>query len=218
MDIKVNQNTIIVFDLDDTLYNEIEFLKSAYWEIAQQMERKNWRSLYAYMISMYKNNKDAFEYLSNRYNISKTILLATYREHQPSISLFPSALQTLKRIKKNGGNIGIITDGRKITQTNKIKALGLFPLVDHVVISEEIGTEKPHQNNYNAMEELFGQGSYYYIADNVKKDFISPNAMGWKTIGLIDNGLNIHSDAYLFQEKKYQPMEYITSFDDLKII
>jgi putative hydrolase of the HAD superfamily len=218
MDIKVDQNTIIVFDLDDTLYNEIEFLKSAYLEIAQQLENENWRFLYAQMISMYRNNMDVFGYISQQYNIPKTDLMSWYREHKPNIALFKGALETIKEIKKNNGKIGLITDGRKITQTNKIEALGLVPYLDCTVISEEIGTEKPHLNNYKFMETTFGKGSYHYIADNLKKDFLTPNALGWNTVGLIDNGLNIHKDAYLYEEIKYQPKTYIISLMDLDII
>lgn len=218
MDIKVDQNTIIVFDLDDTLYNEIEFLKSAYLEIAQQVQNEKWRVLYAQMISMYRNNMDVFGYISEQYNTPKSTLINSYREHQPAITLFNGALETLQLIKKKDGKIGLITDGRKITQTNKIKALGLLPFIDCTVISEEFGTEKPHLNNYKHLEKKFGKGSYHYIADNVKKDFITPNVIGWNTIGLIDNGLNIHKDSYLYKEKKYQPKAYITSFLELNII
>lgn len=217
MDIKVNPKTIIVFDLDDTVYNEIEFLKSAYLEIAQKLEKENWYALYVNMFSLYRNKKDVFEFIYKHYKVAKSTLITEYREHKPNIQLFEGVLEKLQEIKKNHGKIGLITDGRKITQTNKIQALGLSPFLDCTVISQELGTEKPHQNNYKILESTFGKGTYYYIADNLKKDFITPNALGWKTIGLIDNGLNIHSDAYLFQEKKYQPMKYITSFSDLKI-
>ena len=218
MDIKVDQNTVVVFDLDDTLYNEIEYLKSAYLEIAQQLENKNWRALYAQMISMYRNSKDVFGYLSEQYDTSKSTLITSYRKHKPAITLFNGAMETLQLIKNKNGKIGLITDGRKITQTNKIKALGLLPFLDCTVISEEFGTEKPHPNNFKHMEKTFGKGSYHYIADNLKKDFLTPNAIGWNTIGLIDNGLNIHNEAHLFVEKKYQPKAYITSFLELNII
>ncbi|MGY8915085.1 MAG: HAD family hydrolase [Flavobacteriales bacterium] len=218
MDIKVDQNTIIVFDLDDTLYNEIEFLKSAYMNIAQELDKENWQGLYVHMLSLYRNRLDVFDFIEQRYRVPKENLLSAYRDHKPNIKLFNGALETLQRIKKNNGKIGLITDGRKKTQTNKIKALGLQPYLDCTVISEEIGTEKPHLNNYKHMEETFGKGSYHYIADNVKKDFLTPNAIGWNTIGLIDNGLNIHNEAHLYTEKKHQPKGYITSFLELNII
>ena len=217
MDIKVDAKTIIVFDLDDTLYNEIEFLKSAYKEIAQNLEKENWQSLYITMFSLYRNKIDVFAFMQKHYKVAKSTLIKEYREHKPNIKLFEGVLETMQKIKKNKGKIGLITDGRQKTQTNKIEALGLTPFLDCIVISEEIGSEKPHEKNYKLIESKFGKGTYYYIADNFKKDFISPNIMGWETIGIIDNGLNIHNDAYLYQDKKYRPKKIISSFKELII-
>ena len=217
MDITVDNKTIIVFDLDDTLYNEIEFLKSAYREIAQNLEKENWPSLYIKMFSLYRNKIDVFEFIHKHYKVAKSTLITEYREHKPDIKLFEGVLETLQKIKKNKGKIGLITDGRQKTQTNKIEALGLTPFLDCIVISQEIGTEKPHQNNYKILESTFGKGAYYYIGDNLKKDFITPNALGWNTIGIMDNGLNIHNDAYLYQGEKYSPKVFISSYLDLSI-
>ena len=218
MDIKVDHKTIIVFDLDDTLYNEMEFLKSAYLEIAKNLDKEGYLSLYAHMLSLFRNNINVFDFVSKRYKISKSQLLADYRGHIPNIKLFDGVLPILENIKKNNGKIGLITDGRKKTQTLKIQALGLSPYLDQIVISEEIGTEKPHPNNYKLIESNFGEGSYYYIADNLRKDFIAPNDLGWNTIGLIDNGLNMHSDRYLYLEEKNQPHNLIITISDLEII
>ena len=41
MDIKIDTSTALVFDLDDTLYNEIEYLKSAYWYICSELTEKD---------------------------------------------------------------------------------------------------------------------------------------------------------------------------------
>jgi len=218
MDIKVDQHTIIVFDLDDTLYNEIEFLKSAYLEIAQKLENDNFLPLYAKMFSLYRNKQDVFGFISEHYKVSKSTLISDYRGHKPKIKLFDGVQTILEKIKKNKGKIGLITDGRTQTQTSKIEALGLLPYLDHITISEEIGTGKPHPNNFKTMETTFGKGFYYYIADNLRKDFITPNILGWNTIGVIDNGLNIHSDSYLYMEEKYEPKKYITTLGELKII
>ena len=46
MDIRIDNSTAIVFDLDDTLYNEIEYLKSAYAHIASHLDQKNWKPLF----------------------------------------------------------------------------------------------------------------------------------------------------------------------------
>jgi len=217
MDIKVDQRTIIVFDLDDTLYNEIEFLKSAYLEIAQKLEKDSFLRLYAKMFSLYRSKQDVFNFLSERYKVPKSGLISDYRGHKPKIKLFDGVLIILENIQRNEGKIGLITDGRTQTQTSKIEALGLLPYLDHIIISEELGTEKPDPNNYKVMESTFGKGSYYYIADNLRKDFVTPNALGWNTIGVIDNGLSIHSDSHLYMKAKYEPKNYITSIGELKI-
>ena len=68
------------------------------------------------------------------------------------------------------------------------------------MISEEFGTEKPNPVNFNYFTELFGESSFFYVADNVSKDFIAPNKMGWKTICLMENGKNIHKQQFEISE------------------
>ena len=51
-------------------------------------------------------------------------------------------------LKENNITIGIITDGRSIQQRSKLEALGLYEYTNQVVISEEIGSEKPNLKNY----------------------------------------------------------------------
>jgi putative hydrolase of the HAD superfamily len=218
MDIKVDDKTVIVFDLDDTLYNEISYLQSAYREIAQHLVPEDWQGLYADMFSLYRHKQDVFAFLSDRYAVPKDQLLQRYRGHEPSLTLAPGAHTLLQSIKQQQGKLAIITDGRSRAQWAKIHALGIAPLLDKVVISEELGTEKPHENNYRAVEKEFGPGTYTYIADNPKKDFITPNALGWQTIGLLDNGLNIHFDNSLYTEKTHRPQCYINTLSEIRIL
>ncbi len=217
MDIKADENTVIVFDLDDTLYNEVDYLRSAYMKFAKELEPDSWQQLFAHIFSLYRNKLDAFEYISTTYNLSKPDLISSYRNHIPLIKPFDGVLKIFEEIKGKNAKLAIITDGRKITQMNKIDALGLTPYLDHIVISEEIGSEKPDKRNYSAIEERFNRTSYYYIADNVKKDFVSPNGMGWQTIALMDRGLNIHANAHSKKEQEYLPLYYISSFSEITI-
>jgi putative hydrolase of the HAD superfamily len=55
---------------------------------------------------------------------------------------------------------------------------------------------------------------YIYIADNVKKDFITPNKLGWTTICLFDKGQNIHKQNFNL-ENEYLPHFIINSFDEI---
>jgi len=218
MDIKINETTVIVFDLDDTLYNELDFLKSAYQYIAQQLEPEDWRPLFVFMFSLYRSNENVFNVIANKYNLDSATLIKMYRSHTPNITVFKGVRNRLEEIKRKKGKIGIITDGRSKTQRAKINALGISDLVDNIVISEEIGSEKPSLANFKIMEDNLSGDIYYYMADNLKKDFITPNTIGWKTIGLMDNGLNIHYHSHLYIDKEHLPEQFVSSFLEIQII
>lgn len=208
----------MVFDLDDTLYNELEYLRSAYIEIAMKSDPQNWKLLFARLFSLYRNGLDAFAHVSETYDISKDSLLKTYRSHIPVLYPFEGVLDVFQGIKNKKGKICIITDGRAATQRKKIKALGLLKYIDTIIISEETGFEKPDGHNYNMIEDTFQNADYWYIADNIRKDFIAPNRRGWNSIGIIDNGLNIHHEGHLHFNKETLPEHFILSIKELKVI
>lgn len=175
----------IVFDLDDTLYYELDFLKSAYKEIAEYISKEDSDSIYENMLSLYHRQSDVFGFLASEYNCSKELLLKIYREHYPHITLRSGVLEVLEYLRKNKVRMGLLTDGRSLTQRNKIKALGIEKYFDKIIVSEEFGSEKPNENNYKIfMDEDF---EYFYVADNPKKDFIVPNKLGWRTVMIEDD-------------------------------
>ena len=219
MDIRVNAETVWCFDLDDTLYNELDYLKSAYAEISRLVDPDSFLELYARMISMYRNKENVFDYLTDNYTITKDELLQEYRNHIPHISPFNGVVDLFTGIKNKKGMIVCITDGRGKSQRNKLSALGLLDFFDLLVISEEVGSEKPSPLNYSLVEEHFPSMHYTYVADNWKKDFLVPNERGWDSIGLIDNGKNIHSSAYQFMMlETHRPRVLIRYISELEIM
>ncbi len=201
-------NKSIIFDLDDTLYNEIDYLKSAYKEIATAITKNssgafNKASVYNDLWFFYTQKKDAFKEIIVKYNLKNIVkddLLKLYRNHYPSINLSAENENLLKQLKASGYKLGLITDGRSIQQRNKIKALNIEKYFEYILISEEFGTEKPNVANFNYFVDLLGDSSFFYVADNVSKDFIAPNKLGWKTICLMDNGKNIHKQQFEISE------------------
>lgn len=218
MDITVNPQTALVFDLDDTLYNEIDYLKSAYLELSKKLAPESWQPLFSNLFSQYRNKENVFKYVSETYGISMGELIDSYRNHYPNIKPFDGVIDVIKAIKQKEGKIGIITDGRSLTQRNKIKALGITDLIDYIVISGEIGSEKPDEANFRAIEKNLKCTTNYYIGDNIKKDFITPKRIGWKTIGLLDAGLNIHSNAYQYADNIHLPDNFISALTEITII
>lgn len=217
MDIKVDKKTVVVFDLDDTLYNELDYLISAYKEIARLIDNENEKQIFSIIFSLYRNNKNVFDFIEERYNIDKVELINKYRNHFPNIKTNKGVKRIFKKIKNKGGKIAIITDGRKITQQNKLKALNLIPFIDFVVTSEDIGFEKPSEVAFKKVMMKLPAEKYYYIADNLKKDFISPNLLKWKSVAVIDNGKNIHSNAFLHQDQDKIPQFYVYKINEIKI-
>ncbi|WP_289047617.1 HAD family hydrolase [uncultured Psychrobacter sp.] len=196
---------VIVLDLDDTLYSEFEYLKSAYSYIAKKLSKDS-VYLYQLMLTKYNNNENVFDFLSVTYDISKLQLINWYRYHTPDIQLYPDVLTFLNMYLVNS-EIALVTDGRSKTQRNKIKALGIEKFFKNIVISEELGFEKPNIANFEAAITNIEGESFFYIGDNINKDFITPNKMGWMTICLKDKGCNVHKQKFDIPDE-YQP-EYV---------
>lgn len=181
---------IVVFDLDDTLYKEIDYLESAYNAIANAV----CLDVTDEMLDWYHGGKNVFQCLLDKYDVHLSLaeLLEIYRYHEPKISLISESDALLSHLRHEYIKVGIISDGRSKTQRNKLKALGL-EWIEDVVISEEIGSEKPCEVNYLYFEKKYPGYYLTYIGDNLKKDFVTPNRLGWQTICLKDDGRNIHS-------------------------
>lgn len=211
----MQRTKVVIFDLDDTLYKEIDFLKSAYQEIASYLHINfAIEDAYEFMIQKYAEGKNVFEETNKNYSISSDIseYLSIYRNHLPDIFLDKVAAEALLYLQNQGCVLGLITDGRTITQQNKIEALGLSRYLnkDLIIISEKFGSSKPDIKNYSFFQESIPTAKYFYIADNPSKDFISPNLLGWETICLLDNGMNIHKQDFSLP-KEYLPKHRITS-------
>ena len=139
-----------------------------------------------------------------------------YRGHHPNITLDSDTSSMLKYLKSYG-ETGLITDGRSITQRNKIKALGLEDYFDKILISEEMGYSKPDFRLFQQFHE-YNANTYFYIANDTSKDFLAPNQLGWKTICLIDsNNINIKKQEFNLKNE-YLPIFKINKLSDLKEI
>lgn len=202
----------IVLDLDDTLYPEIDYLKSAYSYIASRISNSP-TSLYKVMLEKYELGEDVFNYLEMEFNVSKSSLLDYYRFHKPDIKLYEGVIAFLHELSQSY-KYSIVTDGRSKTQRNKIQALGLESFMSNIVISEEIRSEKP--NIVNFQKAIIGLNSKhnFYIGDNINKDFITPNKMGWTTICLKDSGQNIHTQDFSVSDK-YLPHYCFNSWSEI---
>lgn len=217
MTITLKPNSFFVFDLDDTLYPEIEYLESAYQFIAETILPITGTNIYNTMLQRYRSKENVFDwivsfYADNDSKITLPYLLQLYREHKPEIKLNKDSKDLLNSLKEKNVPVGLITDGRSITQRNKLKALGLDEYFKEVVISEEFGSEKPDERNYLFFENKYPGKEFYFIGDNTSKDFLAPARLGWFTICLKSNGRNIHCQSFT---EGLLPNLIINSFNEL---
>lgn len=219
---------MIVFDLDDTLYKERDFVASGYQAVARyfaEIYHFDKDEMFRVMTSAPVNPFDSLEeYLINRgvqrdVKVDETIpqMVETYRNHFPDIRLDSDVVDTLHELQSQGHTLALITDGRAITQTNKIKALGLDKIMDPELISISgiIGAEKFTPLPFERMMQLHPDTNYIYVGDNPMKDFVWPNRLGWSTIQLLDNGRNVHSQSMTVPSEDYFPQYKISSISEI---
>lgn len=221
---------VICFDLDDTLYKEIDYLKSAYSEIAEYAagqctgcsDSVNILTIKAYnrMLDAYREGLNAFEELNRFLGLELPVsdYLYIYRNHKLKIALSEDVVQTLDALNAEDIRLGLITDGRSVQQRNKIKALGLGRWIENedVVISEEFGSEKPAFANYEYFMNRYPEcHDFTFVGDNLKKDFVAPNALGWMTVCLKDDGRNIHRQRVDDIKEGMMPKRWIKTLLEL---
>ncbi len=190
------RSILVAFDLDDTLYKERDYVKSGCLYVARQLSRRLRVpcGLLEETVLSAEGGRHPFEVLDHAVPVDR--MVGMYREHFPYLVLPDDSRYCLENLKGHGVTLAMITDGRHEGQWNKIRALGLQRYFDDglISVSADIGADKTCLLPWTRMEDLTPWCSVrWYIGDNMRKDFRHPKALGWNTVMLRDNGLNIKS-------------------------
>jgi putative hydrolase of the HAD superfamily len=211
---------IIVFDLDDTLYDETTYVQSGFRAVSKFLNSRfavSDKYIYADLIKELENGRGSiFDVVLKRYSIfSKKLLkecITIYRFHLPKISLSDSGKRCLERFKNY--TLYIVTDGNKVVQYNKIKALGVDKKVKFYFITHRYGKHhsKPSPYCFDKIckKEKVSPDEVVYIGDNVTKDFVGIKPKGFKTIQVLTGQY-----TNIKKPKEYQADSRIDSLDDL---
>lgn len=175
-----------VFDLDDTLYLERDYVHSGFRAIAKEMGDEPPADT---LIRLFAENR---QNVYQRAGLSEEACgrcISVYRSHVPDIRLTDAVRDTLSVLRSRGCRLGIITDGRPQGQWNKMRALGLESLVDYIIVTDELGGEafrKPNPAAFEKMREALAleYGEMVYVGDNLSKDFVAPQALGMQACWL----------------------------------
>lgn len=204
---------VVVFDLDDTLYSERDYVLSGFRAVGYQLGSP---AVAEKMAEAWQSGKDPYAAIGVGEEDTRR-LVDYYRSHNPEISLRAGAEETLTALRDAGVAMAVVTDGRSGSQRLKIKALGLdrFVAPDLVFISEEVGEQKTGGKALRLIVSRYPEASgFFYVGDNPSKDFLIPNQLGWTTICLLGDDSNIHRQDF-GQTEGGDPQVKVSSLCDI---
>ena len=218
----------VIFDLDDTLYNEKMFVINGFKKVSLHLNGLTgveFYDIYKFLLNdLIKNGRgENFNSLVNFYNLENLVsideLLNIYRTNDFKLDLYEDAKFTLNYLGPNY-KLGLITDGNVVTQKRKITNLSICNIFDKIIITDEYGVSfrKPNEKAYLNMLNYFNHypEESIYVGDNPYKDFINAKKIGMKTIRLIRGAyrnISIESDYEADIQIKYLT-EIISHIED----
>lgn len=214
--------SVIVFDLDDTLYLERDYVRSGFQAVGAWAVQEFGLADVAVLAwqlfiggTRHTTITDAFARLGRPLNQAETTAAVhVYRTHRPQIALCQDADDALRALR--GFRTAIITDGPATCQRAKIEALGLKARVDEIVVTDEReGWAKPASHAFSYIQERFAKrgDACTYVADNPQKDFAAPARLGWRLIRIVRPG-SLHA-ALGVPADVYEPIPIVTDLESI---
>ena len=230
---KENKMIGLVFDVDDTLYEQIVPFENAYkslFDMNIDMEK-------FYLLSRYYSDvkfeasrngemtmdeyhiyriqeaaKDLGVFLTDEQALN---MQKEYKKNQQKLQMSDITINILKLARKNNVRLGIITNGPSEHQWSKVEALGVERWInkDNIVVSGDYDINKPDVRIFEIMKEKLQLpiDSLYYIGDLLENDIVGANNAGWKAIWInrYKKKLPENVDIYKIAENNIELFEII---------
>ncbi len=179
----------VIFDLDDTLYSQKEFMRSGLRKVAERLPQV--RNCYNRMCAALEKGEMPIEYVFKKEKINDPQLLREcldlFIEHEPTIELYPCVADCFRKLRKQKMYLALVTDGKIVMQRNKIKALDLEKYLDEILVTDELAGHgnvhefrKPNDIAYLIMRKRLGIAlrNMAYVGEDPKLDFDAPQKLG----------------------------------------
>ena len=185
---------ILIFDLDDTLYDERTYVNSGLWAVANHAHLQfGWAvgQSYEYMQAVLQSEGRGRIFdlwlgangRANRAMVKECVRV--YRHHTPLLTLAPEVNDLLATLSFDYP-LYLVTDGHKIVQQKKVEALGISRYFRKIMITHRYGIHnaKPSTYCFDLIRKREGceWHDMAYIGDNPAKDFVNLNLQGVTTI------------------------------------
>lgn len=232
----------IFFDLDDTIWNFKENSAQALHQlyIISPILRKLFKDQQEF-IDIYHSHNAILWLLYGRGEISTKelkverwrrtlatrqfeVLTAICEELERTyLDILASCTNEINGVNECLGNlakealIGVISNGFSDTQYKKIKNSGLDKFVARMVISDEIGINKPDSRIFDyAISETGCSAPFLMIGDNVETDIYGALKAGWEAIWINPGNSKFPYSNQPLQESGIIPEKFLGSFPSVK--
>lgn len=185
----------VIFDLDDTLYEERQFSRSGFAVVAEHLEQRGIgpRERTAELLDHFhhaEGRQQVFQKLATRLGFPEgwvPEIVKLFRSHRPVIEMAADAHELLTRLRATYRlRLGCVTDGWLAVQQRKIEALGVEPLLDALVIADEWGRDfwKPHPKPFHTCCARLGvePSEALFVGDNPERDMVGAHRAGLTSI------------------------------------
>jgi putative hydrolase of the HAD superfamily len=183
----------VVFDIDDTLYLERDYVRSGFRAVDAWVTRELGLmgfadAAWAYFLAGRRG--DVFDQVLRDEGVEPSgetvrAMVECYRSHRPAIELLDDAAALIEGLTGRV-RFAAISDGPLESQQAKVAALGVSSWAAAIVLTAELGSEfgKPHPRAFEVVESILGThgNDNVYVADNPGKDFVAPRELGWRTV------------------------------------
>ena len=173
----------LIFDLDNTIYDENSFLEQSYRNISNEINCISGHlenEMFDYLWSEYliKGRDELFDKFIKEFSLTKLadteLILSIMRSKGSKLIMFNYFAEFLSEISNLGKyKFFIITNGNKQQQSSKISHLGLFNnhLLKEVVYSSDF-QPKPSPDSFIFLDNQYDLKNPIYIGDSeIDKEF-----------------------------------------------
>lgn len=97
--------------------------------------------------------------------------------------LLPGAADMLRRFKREGHRLALVTDGRPLTAPNVLRQHNMLDLFDFISISEVVGSTKPDPLIFTLALDALGvprpaYGRVVMVGNSLERDVVGANRLG----------------------------------------
>ena len=170
----------LLFDLDDTLYPEKQYIFQGFWAVSNYIGDKykiDKNNLYIKLVSIFKNGSlKIFDDIIFDLNLndSPLTLMDIYRKSPRKLVYYNEVEDALKYLKKEEHTLILMTNGDSDTQWRKIRILKTKGLFDEIYVLDDFGKEfwKPSTLILDKIYNVYGnnESENYMIIGNGYED------------------------------------------------